>query len=111
MAARGEGWQREGAHLLLDPLEDGGSCGFIRAGQQNGELIPADPREEVTAPRCLAQHLGTGDQRRIPGGVPSSIVQPLELVDIEQQHRQRGSGALLVRELALKFLLNGPAVA
>ncbi|MCL6650462.1 MAG: hypothetical protein K6U89_19365, partial [Chloroflexi bacterium] len=42
LAARGEGWQREGVHPLLDPLEDGGSCGVIRAGQQNGELIPAD---------------------------------------------------------------------
>ncbi len=66
----------------------------IRLGQENGELVPAQPRQEVGTTQVLLENLRHVPQEIIPGPVAESIVHQFEPVEIEKQHRAAGPAAL-----------------
>ena len=74
--------------VLEQPLRDRDGLGL--AGdilEQDRELVPAEPRGRVAGtdrdPEPLADRL----QDLIPGGMPESVGEELEVVEIEEEHR------------------------
>ena len=58
-------------------------------GQQQGELVAADPRHRVAlrAPTAAAA-APISLQQAVAGGVPERVVDQLELIEIQEEHRQ-----------------------
>ena len=54
--------------------------------EQDGELVAAEPRGEVVRAHAAADALGRGHQHGVAGGVPGMVVDPLEVVEVEEQH-------------------------
>ena len=55
--------------------------------QHHRELVAADPRDGVPAADHLLQALGHGAQGAVAGGVAEAVVDVLEVVQVEEQHR------------------------
>ena len=115
-----------------DPL--GHACSVARVThvlEQHGELISAEPRDGVLAPDAAQQTLGGGEQQRVAGSVAEFVVDGLEVVHVEEQHRhaafaganhgvlealgkQRPIGQLrqrIVKGLVLQLLVGGAQFA
>ncbi len=60
--------------------------------EQDGELVPAEPGRGVTCPQRAHQAPGHGDQQLVTGGVPQTVVDQLEVVEVEEQDGQRRQG-------------------
>ena len=56
---------------------------------QHGELVAAEPGEGVAAPQRGPQPLGDLDQQRVAVVVAERVVDLLEAVEVDQQHRGR----------------------
>jgi hypothetical protein len=63
------------------------SCGRARRLEQHRELVAAQPRHGVAAARGREQPLGHAAQQRVARGVAERVVDPLEAVEVEHQHR------------------------
>ena len=75
----------------VQPL--GEERGLVRtAGTENREFVAAEPRERLAGSYLFVQSGCDGLQQRIPGLVPERVVDLLEVVDAEEQHRD---GAVL----------------
>ena len=61
---------------------------------QHGELVAAEPGHGVAGPHAGVQALGHLDEQPVPGGVAEAVVDLLEAVQVEEQHRHRGRLAL-----------------
>ena len=57
--------------------------------QQNGELFSADTSDDVDIAQALSAQLGEPANHKVPDRMAISVVDPLEMVDIEDQQRQR----------------------
>ena len=51
------------------------------------ELVPAEPGQGVAAADDPAEPAGDAAQQRVPGRVPERVVDVLEVVEIDEQHR------------------------
>src|SRR5690349_7091901 len=60
----------------------------IRAGQQYGEFLTAEPPDDVRVPDLLPELGGQALQNLVAGQVTMAVVHPLEVIDINQQQRQ-----------------------
>ena len=90
------------AERLDDPLGDeGGVRAHPDVLEQHGELVAADARDGVDAPEAAAEALGDLDQELIAVVVPEVVVDQLEPVEVEEQHR----GELAPARGALERLL------
>ena len=58
-------------------------------GQQQGELVAAEPAEQVTGADQGGQPVRGQPQQLVPSGVPEGAVDLFELFDVEQQQRHR----------------------
>ena len=67
--------------------------GRFQAVPQQHELIAAQARQRVVAPQGAAQALGDRAQQRVAGGVAERIVDQLEAVQVEEQHREAAARA------------------
>jgi hypothetical protein len=61
----------------------------VHAGQQHGEFLAADAADQVVAAALGAQPCGQRHQRGVASGVAVVVVDPLEVVGIQEQHRHR----------------------
>jgi hypothetical protein len=66
--------------------------GFVRAGvvgmaQQNPEFVAADPRHQVALAHAAHQKARDLDQRLVARLVAAAVVDQLEPVDVDEQHR------------------------
>ena len=61
----------------------------VRLGQQDQELLPAVPSRDVDRADVGGQQLGDGPQDGVPGRVAVRVVEPLEVVEVHQDHGQR----------------------
>lgn len=52
------------------------------------ELVPADACDEVVLPGQTSQAAGDGDQESVPDGLAVPVVDRLEVVEVEAEHRR-----------------------
>ena len=62
-------------------------------GQHDGELVAAEPRHDVGFARAAADHGGRLDERSAAVQVIVGVVDVLEAVEVEEEHRQRPAAA------------------
>ncbi len=79
--------------------------------QEQGELVPADAERAIRDAEGRADQPADGGQELVPGGVPAGVVEPLQVVEVEDDERQRAAGAGRVGDLAGQLLLEGAVVA
>src|SRR5690606_13925923 len=70
--------------------------GMVQVGlaQQQQELLSSPAADDVGAAQTAAQALGEGLQRLVAGVVAVAVIEPLELVEVDQQRAQRALLAL-----------------
>jgi hypothetical protein len=56
------------------------------------ELVAAEPRERVTWPHHGLESFRQAHQQAVAGGVPQTVIDDLELVDVEEQHAHVSGG-------------------
>ena len=61
--------------------------------QEHGELVTAEPRDRVDGAHAADQSSGDDLEQLVPLGVAEPVVDALEAVQVEEQHRQRGAAA------------------
>ena len=65
----------------------------VGAGQQDGELVAAQPRDQVAGPHAAGEQRGDLSQRLVAAGVAVAVVDLLEVVDVEEDDADDGAGA------------------
>ena len=60
---------------------------------QHGELVTAEPGHGVAGADAVPDPVGDVAQKTVAGGVPEAVVDQFEVVEVEQQHRDRRSRA------------------
>jgi hypothetical protein len=56
--------------------------------QQDGELVPAEAGDDVLGAYRLAEPVGDAGEQAVPGGVTVGVVDVLEPVQVDEQHRR-----------------------
>ena len=80
--------QRLAEHLQQvagDAFDVVGFGGFI---ENDDEFVAAEPRHDVARAQCMAQPVGDLHQQEVAGVVSQRIVDDLEAVEIDEQHRE-----------------------
>ena len=96
--------------LRSEPLGELIALLLVRLRGEHGELLSSKPRDDVAGPRRPPQGIGELDQGAVAGGVPESIVELLEPIQVEHHDRQRPPAAGRALELAGEPTLELPAV-
>jgi hypothetical protein len=76
----------ENPHDLADHRAD--VVALVQVGHQDIELVPADAGHGVRFPHAPLEPLGHRLQQQVPGGVPQRVVDLLEVIQVEKEHRQ-----------------------
>jgi hypothetical protein len=63
------------------------------AGQQDGELVAAEARDDVVGAQHAAQPLGDGAQEPVARAMAERIVDDLEVVEVDEEHRHLPAAA------------------
>ncbi len=74
---------------LQQPLADLLGRRRLRVGQDQGEFLAADPTDQIDAAQPAEQFARHGAQHPVPDGMAPGVVDPLEVVDVGQDQRQR----------------------
>jgi hypothetical protein len=74
------------------PLSNLDRVGLTGLRQDDRELVAAEPASQIVAPQLLAQRIGDRAERSVSGQVTIGVVDHLEMVDVDQGHRQRAAG-------------------
>ncbi len=74
------------------PLGDAQRVRLARLGQQDDELLPAEPPHHVVLAQLVEQHVADRSQHRVPDQVTVSVIDRLEVIDVDQGHGQRTAG-------------------
>ena len=72
-----------------DPVRDLLAVRGVGVLEQHGELVAAEPRREIGRPDAAADPLGRRDQHGVARGMARVVVDPLEVVEVEEEHRAR----------------------
>jgi len=89
-----------GGSRATQQLRQLGALAHVAAGYEDEELLAADPVGEVVRPQLLAEHVGEIGQDRVAGGVSEGVVDPLEVVNVTEDHPDWLAGDLrLLRQL------------
>ena len=76
---------------LRDPLGDPGRAALVPdVLGEHGELVAAEARDRVSGAQRLLDPGGHGGEQLVAGGVAEAVVDELELVEVEEEHRDRG---------------------
>lgn len=76
-----------------------------RPRQDHHKLLAAKSAHNVAFPELVQQHRGNGLQRPVTSFVSMGVVEDFEMVDINNQQRQRGAPALSYGTLVMKQLI------
>ena len=79
-------------------------------GQDHGELVTAQAGEDVRLAHLLPQELGDAPDDGVAGVVAEAVVDELEIVEVEQQHRPALAVSSRLREPVDELLLEAAAV-
>ena len=77
----------------------------VRVGNEDGEFIPAEARNHVGVPHPAAQQTSEAHEELVAGPMAQSIVQELEFVEIDKQHRPRDLVPHRFRKLAFQLFV------
>ena len=96
--------EQAGAQLALQSRQR--LLGFADVGgrQQQDELFAAEARQVVNRAQRRAHARGQRDQGFVADAVAERVVELLEIVDVDQRHRQRGAVARVARALGIEGL-------
>ena len=90
----------QGAHGLEHALGARAATAPVGVDEDDRELLAAVARDEIHAPRQPPEFGGERLEDPVPEGVAVGVVDPLEVVDVQQQQRER----LLVAIAAIEFV-------
>ena len=92
--------QDEGAgERLGDALGDPGRAVLVAdVLGEHGELVAAEAGDGVARAQGLLDPGGDGREQLVAGGMTEAVVDELELVEVEEEHRNRGLAAGRHRE-------------
>lgn len=80
-------------HTPAKPLGQVNGLPILHPGRQDTELLPTQAYQAVLGAQLLCQPVDQTRQQRVPHQMPVGIIDPLEVVDIEQdQVARRGDG-------------------
>ena len=96
-----------GAPDPLGELEAG--CGF--ALDDDGELVAADAEGLFAGTAVLGERARELAQHAVAGRMALVVVQPLEVVEVEEDERQPAAGGVRAEERTVDVLLEGAVVA
>ncbi len=85
------------------------AAGDVGVGQDQGELVAADARQDVAVAQDVAQRVADARQELVAGGVAEGVVDQLEAVQVEQHQRAGAAMAARAADLALELFLEAPA--
>ena len=75
------------------PVRDRHDLGDVGdAVEQHRELVAAQTRDRVARPEAFAQPVGDRGQQRVAGRVAEPVVDRLEVVEVDEHHRDRRAG-------------------
>jgi hypothetical protein len=90
---------------------DGGEVlGVVDAGQQQDELVAAEPRDGVALAHALAEPRGDATQQGVADGVAKAVVDLLEAVEVDEDEPDAVAVAVGLRERDLEAVLEEPPV-
>ena len=73
---------------VLDPLRDGdGVLAVDSALEQHGELVTAETGDQVVGAHAALESRGDGDEQLVTDVVAEAVVDELEVVEVDEQHR------------------------
>ncbi|MNT51325.1 hypothetical protein D3C72_1882870 [compost metagenome] len=104
------GRHRAHGDRLAQALRDPHRIGQAGLRQHHGELFAAKARGQVEDAQRAVQDLRQRAQHAVAAGVAPAVVDLLEEIDIDHQHRQRGTATLLAPGLAPEAGAEIPAV-
>ncbi len=81
-----------GTDLLLQSLGDSGRLLCSGSGQQQRELVAAQPAGRVARPRQAGQDAADQGEDAVPGGMAMGVVDVLEPVDVDDEQADRMVG-------------------
>ena len=82
----------------------------IGLGQQHAELVAADPGERVAAADASGERRAHGADQVVADLVTQRVVDPLEVVQVDEEQRRRAVVAAGALELASQLAREAPAV-
>src|SRR5581483_8806938 len=103
-------WELDGPDRRARPLHDPPGLPLARARQQERELVAAEACYLVVQPHGPAQHLADRAQHGVPAQVAVALVHRLEVVQVEQDERERLAPTLRARDLLAQAGLEGGMV-
>ena len=77
-----------------DPRRHGFGLVDVQRGQQDHELVAADPEDQVDVADRIAQPMRHGHQDGVAGRVAVAIIGGLEAVEVEAERRQLPAAAV-----------------
>ncbi len=102
------------ARVLADRLDDrfGDDPGFldVRAREDDRELVAAQAGQHVALAHAAAQDPGNFADQPVASRVAATVVDLLEVVEVEHQHRPGAALAVAAGHLAAQVLLEAAAV-
>ncbi|MNG93821.1 hypothetical protein D3C79_528030 [compost metagenome] len=87
-----------------------GIAGFVQAGQENDEFVAAQPGHGVDVAHLFLQALGDAFEQQVADRMAEAVVDVLETVEVEEQHRTLAIGDLRTVECCLQAVLEQRAV-
>ena len=81
-----------------------------RLREQHGELVAAEPRQQIGLAQPLAEHRGDRADQLVPCRMAEGVVHVLEVVEVQQQHGALASVARVPREVRLELVLEAAPV-
>src|SRR6185295_10662841 len=99
------GAQPERAHLPPHAFGDGEGAGEVGLGEEDGELLAAVAGDDVGLADGLAEGGGQVAEHLVPHLVAVGLVDVLEVVEVEEEQRQRVVVALGAAELLAEAVL------
>ena len=94
-----------------EPSRDGEGGHRIGVRHEDRELVAADPERPVGMPSRRDEQPSHRRQRVVTAGVAALVVDPLQVVEVEQQQGQRRGRPLGVGDGSSQLLLEGAVVA
>jgi hypothetical protein len=92
-----------GAEAGQQLVGDGaGVAGLVQAGQQDDEFVAAQAGHGVDVAHLLLQALGDAFEQQVADRVAEAVVDVLEAVEVEEQHRALAVGDLRAGEHGLQ---------
>ncbi len=97
-------------HHVQQLLRHHGGAVRIGVGQHHDEFVAAEARQRVVIAHRVLQAVGQLHQQGVADAVAEGIIDVLEAVDVDEQQRHAGAGAVGARQQVVRLFLQLHAV-